>query len=110
MTSLDFINETSKRYNLETRNVIKCLKMAIASSGDYGEISDEIKNGKLCFHETFYNRFGELKIRTIKITRYTYQGILDKFIDNLIEMQMNQQIFQIKGRNQAHQAISGQNH
>ena len=108
MTSLDFIKEASIHYDLETHNVIKCLKMAIASSGDYGEISDEIKNDKLCFYETFYNRFGELKTRTIKITRYTYQGILDKFIDNLIEMQMNQQIRQIKGQNQTHQAISGQ--
>lgn len=108
MTSLDFIKESSKRYNLEIHNVIKCLKTAIMSSGDYGEISDEIKNDKLCFYETFYNRFGERKIRAVKITRYTYQGILDKFIDNLIEMSMNQQIRLIKGQNQTHQAISGQ--
>lgn len=72
MTSLDFIKEASKRYDLEIHNVIKCLKTAISSSGDYGEISDEIKNDKLCFYETFYNRFGERKIRAIKITRYTY--------------------------------------
>lgn len=108
MTDLNFIKETSKRYNLEIHNVIKCLKMAIARSGDYGEISDEIKNDKLYFYETFYNRFGELKKRAIKITRYSYQSILDKFTDNLIEMSINQQINQIKGQNQAHQAISGQ--
>lgn len=107
MTSLDFIKEASNRYNLEIHNVIKCLKKAIASSGDYGEISDEIKNNKLCFYENFYNRFGEKKTREVRITRYTYQGILDKFIDNLIEMSIQQQIKQIKGQQKAHKAISG---
>lgn len=107
MNSLDFIKEASKRYNLEIHNVVKCLKLAIKQSGNYGEISDEIKNDKIHFYETFYNRFGERKFRAIKITRNIYQGILDRFIDNLIEISMNQQIRQIGRQNSTHQAISG---
>lgn len=85
MTDLAFIQEASKKYNVEVSKVIYCLKTAIAKSGNYGEISDEIRNERLYFYESFYNRFNQKRTKQIKITRYNYQNILDEFINNLIE-------------------------
>lgn len=96
MTDLVFLQEASKKYNLEFYKVIHCLKIAIAKSKNYGEISDELKNNKFYFYESFYNRFGEKRRRAIKITRYTYQKILNSFIDNLIELSNEERLKNLK--------------
>ena len=101
MTSLDFIQGLSKKYNVEVYRVIKCLKTAIIESGNYGEISDELKNNKLCFYETFYNRFKEKRVREVKITRYTYQAILDNFISNLIDISNEERFANLKSKTHA---------
>lgn len=105
MTSLDFIQELSKKYNVEVYKVIKCLKTAIMENGNYGEISDELKNNKLHFYEIFYNRFKEKRTREIKITRYTYQAILDDFINNLIDTSNEERFANLKSRTLAENSI-----